>query len=143
MSLVCYFTTVIRPSSLLQVRSLGDKPDEALGPGSYSWDVPAVGPQPLSPKRSLPQHKFSTMTREQGQRCYLSPEHAREQIGRTGADKLYSTVPSLGHQPLSGKRNQPAFTWAREDRLRNMFEKAANVSGCLYGDGCGCLVMNG
>lgn len=74
-------------------------PDQVPGPGSYSWDVPAAGPQPLSPKRSLPQFKFGTLTREQGQRCYLSPDHAKEQIGRTGADKVYAMAPAIGHQP--------------------------------------------
>ena len=82
-------------------------------------------------------HRFSSTTRESSQRAYVSPEHAREQLGRTGSDPgLYMTVPALGNQPLSGKSNQPAFTWAREDRLKQSFEKAASVrQGEMQGKG--------
>lgn len=100
---------------------------EVPGPGSYTT-ITANGPQPLSPKRTLPTHRFCSSTRESSQRAYVSPEHARAQIGHTGPDAgLYTTVTAMGDQPLSGKSNQPAFTWAREDRLRQSYEKAANV----------------
>ncbi len=90
----------------------------------------------------IPLPLAALFVRPQYETQFVSTEHTRSKLGSLGPDPgTYKLPAALGSQLLSNKRNTPAFSWGKTDRLRDEFEKSKQVRGWRFRGGTRHLVV--
>ncbi|MEW5317725.1 MAG: hypothetical protein WDW38_009004 [Sanguina aurantia] len=92
---------------------------EGPGPGSYQ-SVDLFTSQPLSAQRSPPKYRFGSTSRGQVPQLFISQAHLGVMRGTQGPPPgSYDPPAAIGPQPSSLRRNGPAFTMPKTDRLKD------------------------
>eukprot|EP00798_Chlamydomonas_sp_ICE-L_P011851 gene11851-14956_t len=87
------------------------------GAGAYGTGISSMGIQPSSSKKTLPNPKIGTSTRDAANKVFISKEHEKGMFGRdTPGPTTAPRIDSVGNQTLSAKRTNPSFGFGTAKR---------------------------
>mmetsp|Transcript_28520 Transcript_28520/g.54422 ORF Transcript_28520/g.54422 Transcript_28520/m.54422 type:complete len:302 (+) Transcript_28520:302-1207(+) len=108
----------------------GGKASSAPGPGTYVKPS-SFGRQGESTRQTSEAFGFGSSTRLGAERVFLSPEHSKNDYGKSSpGPSVYNPKASVGQQAESHKENAPSFVFSSAERFKyEHVERAARMPG--------------